>query len=143
MAGRTAAGQTYANHVHQPRAWSLTWLAGAMALLLTAWELFRQPSLPSLVLFLIAGTVVATVTLLRVFALRLQNRIIRLEMEVRLARIGRDGDVDRITLPQLIALRFASDGELPGLLDRAIDETLSPADIKKSIRQWRGDHLRT
>ena len=49
----------------------------------------------------------------------------------------------RLTMPQLVALRFASDEELPGLLERAERERLAPDDIKGAIKAWVPDLLRT
>ncbi len=83
------------------------------------------------------------VTLIRLYALRLQNRIIRLEMQVRLSRFGREQDLARLALPQIVALRFASDAELPALINRAIAENLTPDAIKRAVGDWQGDYLRT
>ena len=135
--------QTYANHVHQPRAWSVTWLVGLLVVLALGVHVYQEPSYVSVSLLVLAGVVLSTLTLGRMFALRLQNRIIRMEMQVRLARIGRETDIQRITLPQLIALRFAPDAELPSLIDRAVAERLTPDDIKRAVRDWQGDYLRT
>ena len=135
--------QTYTNHVHRPRAWSVTWLVGLLVVLVLGFHVYQEPSYLSVSLFVLAGVVLSTLTLVRTFALRLQNRIIRMEMQVRLARIGRETDIQRITLPQLIALRFAPDAELPSLIDRAVAERLTPDDIKRAVRDWQGDYLRT
>ncbi len=83
---------------------------------------------------------------LRVFPLRAQDRVIRLEEQLRLERLlpadlkPRIGD---LRPGQLIALRFASDDELPDLA-RAVfaGEATSPDDIKKRVRDWRADHFR-
>ena len=107
-----------------------------------AWSAFEQPSLQSVALLLLAVVVVTAVTLTRLFSLRLQNRIIRLEMRVRLARLDREADMDRLTLPQLIAARFASDQELPALIDRAVAESLTPDQIKRAVKDWQADFLR-
>ena len=135
--------QTYANHAFRPLAWNVTWLIAATALLLLIWRAIVEPSWQALALVLLAASAFLTTSLLRVFALRLQNRIIRLEMQVRLAGLGRSDVLARVTLPQLIALRFASDAELPALADRAHDESLTPKQIKQAIRAWQGDYLRT
>jgi hypothetical protein len=76
---------------------------------------------------------------------RLQDRIILLEMKVRCAELlpaGEDAKLARLTPAQVIGLRFASDEELGGLLDRAVRENLSPDEIKAAIRQWKPDQLR-
>ena len=137
------ARQTYETHVHRPRVWSVGWLLGVVAFALLVWAAVRDTSLLSVALALLGAAVVIGITVTRTFALRLQDRIIRLEMQTRLARLGRDGDLVRLSLPQLIALRFASDAELPALADRAAAEQLTPDQIKRAIRDWQGDHLRT
>src|SRR5829696_1875196 len=116
----SAPTQTYANHVHQPRAWLLTCVIALVVLLVLLVHAYREPTYVSFALVVLAGVVLSALMLLRMFALRLQNRIIRLEMQVRLARLGREQDMARLALPQLVALRFASDAELPALLDRAV-----------------------
>jgi hypothetical protein len=92
---------------------------------------------------ILALVVASTISLLRVFALRLQNRIIRLEMRVRLTKLGRDGEMDRLAVSQLVALRFASDRELPSLFDRALAESLSADQIKRAVTDWQADFFRT
>jgi hypothetical protein len=136
-------GQNYQNHVHQPRGWQITWAAAAIAMCLQLWLTVREPSHQSIALALLAFVVIAGLTLTRAFALRLQNRIIRLEMQLRLARLGREKDLARVSMRQLVALRFASDAELPALIDRAAAENLTPDQIKRAVTDWQGDYLRT
>jgi hypothetical protein len=135
--------QTYANHAYRATAWNITWLVALLALLVLVFHAYQEPTLVSFALVAMSGTVLSTVSLLRIFALRLQNRIVRLEMQVRLARLGREPDLARLAMPQIIALRFASDAELPALIDRAISEQLSADAIKRAVRDWQGDYLRT
>ena len=135
--------QTYANHAYRATAWNLTWLVGLVVLVVLVFYAYDQPGYVSFTLVALAGTVLSAVSLLRVFALRLQNRIIRLEMQVRLARFGREHDLHKLVMRQIVALRFASDAELPALLDRAIAENLPADAIKRAVRDWQGDHLRT
>lgn len=137
------SGQNYANHAHRPRAWGVAWLMALAALLVLIWRASADPGWSSFALVILAASMFLTINVLRVFALRLQNRIIRLEMQVRLARLGRSHDLARLTLPQLIALRFASDAELPALADRAHGEGLTPKQIKQAVSDWQGDYLRT
>jgi hypothetical protein len=79
-------------------------------------------------------------------ALRAQDRIIRLEERMRLERLLPPTMKERaagLTTSQLIALRFASDDEVPDLARRVMDGELhSRADIKRAIRAWRTDDLR-
>jgi hypothetical protein len=77
---------------------------------------------------------------------RLQDRIIMLEMKVRCAEVlpaGQDARLNELTPKQIVALRFASDTELGDLLERAIREKMPPSAIKQAVKNWRPDHLRT
>lgn len=95
--------------------------------------------------------VVLTIALLvwavktRTYALGVQDRLIRLEERLRMDKllsselIARFGE---LTKGQIVALRFASDGELPELVRRTLDEKLTPKQIKAAIREWRPDYMR-
>jgi hypothetical protein len=104
---------------------------------------FRQPSVVSVGLVLLSFGVFTLVLISRTYTVRLQDRIIRLEMLGRLARIGRDRDFARLSTSQVVALRFASDGELPTLLDRTLAESLTSDQIKRAIVTWQPDLYRT
>jgi hypothetical protein len=91
--------------------------------------------LTALILFLIAVR-------LRTYPLASQDRIIRLEEHLRIAHLVPAADASKLTTRQLIALRFASDVELPALVDRTLAENLDPKTIKQSIAAWRADHQR-
>lgn len=83
--------------------------------------------------------------LARSYGLRNQDRIIRVEMRLRyfeLTGTSFSSKEKQLRLGQIIALRFASDEELIGLMDRAISENLSGTAIKKAIQNWQGDTLR-
>jgi len=78
----------------------------------------------------------------RRFPLIVQDRAIRAEENLRhfmLAGRPLDG---RLTIGQIVALRFASDEEFISLAKRAVDEALNKDEIKKEIRNWRADHRR-
>lgn len=108
-------------------------------------HLFRFPSLGS-AWFLVFSLALATLAVrTRVFATRLQDRIIRMEERLRLAAVLSEplrSRIGELTEVQLIGLRFACDAELPGLVQRALDEKLSRADIKKAVANWRPDYYR-
>lgn len=136
--------QTYANHAHRPTLWLVAALAAVGGFALIVLFVLRAPGLVvSIGLLLLAIAVVCLVWMVRSYALRLQDRIIRLEMENRLARLGRLPDMQRLTLRHLVALRFAPDAELPGLIDRTIAEGLTVEQIKRAVTNWQGDYLRT
>ncbi len=81
----------------------------------------------------------------RVFALTVQDRVIRLEMQLRLERLSPDlrPRFGEFTVSQLVSLRFASDEELPALARQVLDEKLTDRKtIKGRIQDWRPDFLR-
>ena len=78
----------------------------------------------------------------RSFALVAQNRVIRAEENMRHYILTGKPLPSELRLSQIIALRFASDEEYLGLIDRAIQQNLSATDIKKAIQNWRGDYHR-
>ncbi len=75
----------------------------------------------------------------RVFALKAQDRAIRAEESLRYFILTGKPLDHRLTLGQIIALRFASDEEMPALAEKAVTHGLSNDDIKKQIRVWRMD----
>jgi len=92
----------------------------------------------AVVFFMMAGTA-------RGAAIRAQDRIIRLEERLRLARLLPAADQARIgelTTKQLIGLRFASDEELPALTHKALTQNLDMKAIKQNITNWRADNER-
>jgi hypothetical protein len=78
----------------------------------------------------------------RTFALKAQDRAIRAEEGLRYFILTGKALPSAIRMSQIIALRFASDEEMPGLVQRAVNENLSSADIKKAIQNWRADNHR-
>ncbi len=79
------------------------------------------------------------------YSLLNQNRIVRLELRFRyyLLTQKRFEDVEaKLSAGQIYALRFASDEELPDLVDRALHENLSGDEIKRSIKNWLPDTMR-
>jgi hypothetical protein len=99
----------------------------------------------SIYLFIGAFVLFLLPLLARMYALKLQNRIILNEMRNRyfhLAGKTFDEKEKELKLGQIIGLRFASDEELLGLIDRAISEKLTSKEIKQQIKNWRGDYIR-
>jgi len=83
---------------------------------------------------------------MRKYAVTVQDRIIRLEMQLRLARVLSAELNERakgLGLSQLIGLRFAGDTELPELVEKILQENITRADdIKKLVKDWQADFLR-
>lgn len=80
--------------------------------------------------------------LLRTFALKAQDRAIRAEENLRHYILNGSLLDSRLDTRQIIGLRFASDEEFGSLAERAVKESLSENDIKKSVKTWRADHYR-
>jgi Family of unknown function (DUF6526) len=81
----------------------------------------------------------------RLYALKVQDRLIRLEERERLLSLLAEplrSRVGALSEAQLVGLRLASDGEIPGLVGETLSKKLSQADIKKSIKVWRADYFR-
>jgi hypothetical protein len=138
--------QTFANHARVDPLFHFFVLPIFVLSTLAVTVLFlRHPGLRSAWHFVLLSAGTVAVFKIRLYALRVQDRVIRLEERLRLASLLPEplrSRIPELTEEQLIALRFASDAELPGLAGRALSEKLSPADIKKSIQTWRPDYWR-
>lgn len=94
-------------------------------------------------LLILTAVILFLVTLFtRSFALKAQDRAIRAEENLRYFAVTGSLPDQRLTIQQIIALRFASPNELLDLTHRAVNENLSPKDIKKAIKNWKGDYYR-
>jgi hypothetical protein len=106
----------------------------------------RRPSLWNAWLVLVSLGLVAGLVASRASTLYVQNRLIALEMRLRLAATlppELRTRIPELRLRHLIALRFAGDAELPGLVERCLRGELATADaIKREIRDWRPDFAR-
>lgn len=99
----------------------------------------------SFLLVALAAALLTLVFKVRLYALKVQDRVIRLEERVRLTQLLSEplrSRIPELTVSQLIGLRFASDAEIPKLVERALNEKLSRTEIKKSIQNWRPDNSR-
>lgn len=105
-----------------------------------------EPSRASIVHAVWATAISAGILTARIMAITVQNRLIRLEMRLRLKELLSGEALQRsraLSVRQLIALRFASDAELPALVERTLKgEFAKPRDIKAAITDWQADWLR-
>lgn len=138
--------QTLANHAKFDPSFHFFLLPVlAINVIVVAVELFRFPGALGAWLLLISVALVVIIARMRIYATQLQDRIIRLEEHLRLTAILPENlrvRIGELTDSQIVGLRFASDVELPALVQRALDEKLSRADIKKAIQDWRPDYSR-
>jgi hypothetical protein len=104
-----------------------------------------RDNIHSFLLILLAVALLAAVFKERLYALKVQDRVIRLEERLRLTQLLSEplrSRIPELTEDQLCGLRFASDAEVAKLAERALNEKLSRGDIKKAIKTWRPDYWR-
>ena len=139
------AEQSFKNHAHRPTHTAIVWLFALIALILMVQQLRGSDTRDWAIIFTILA-VFELGWISRVYTVKLQDRIIMLEVKVRAAELlpaGADAQLAKLNSKQIAALRFASDEELGSLLERAARENLEPKDIKASIKTWRPDLYRT
>ena len=141
------APQTYATHRRfVPAFHFVTFGILVINLVWRIWQAFRFFSFESALGVAVAAALVLLAWYTRTFPLTVQDRVIRLEERLRHERVLPADLRDRcagLTRSQLIALRFASDEELPELVRAVLDGTVTGREeIKKRIRNWRADDLR-
>jgi hypothetical protein len=137
--------QTFANHTKLDPAYHLFVVpVAAVNLGVTIWNLIRNPGLGTAWYVVLAIAACIALLKLRLYALKVQDRVIRLEERLRLAQLlpeplrSRIGD---LTEAQFIGLRFASDAEVAPLVEKALSG-MTRGEIKKAISNWRPDYFR-
>ena len=137
--------QSFKNHAHRPTETGILWLLSIIALVLIVQQ-FRGADTRDWAILVLTLAMFLVGWISRLYIVRLQDRIIMLEMKVRAAEVlpaGQDAALARLTKRQIVALRFASDEELGALLDRAVRENMTAKDIKAAVKTWRPDPYRT
>lgn len=117
---------------------AITWIVSVVFLV-------RHPGFVHFWIVVFNTAIIVAVIRCRQYALKVQDRVIRLEERERLATLLPDSlrsQIAKLTEAQLIGLRFASDEEIPALVQRTLSENLSQKDIKKSVKNWRPDDWR-
>lgn len=140
------APQTFENHAKVVPAYH--YFTFALVVINLLWNLYRTVvafSVDQLMSLAVAVALLMLFFFARIFALRVQDRVIRLETRLRLAALAPDltPRLGEFTVDQLCSLRFASDAELPELARKVLAERLNDRKtIKQMIRHWEADHLR-
>jgi len=139
--------QNYANHRRFVPGYHFV-LFGVLLvnLLWSAWRAVHAFSFESAWSVVMALAVLAIYWYMRIFALTVQDRVIRLEMRLRLKELlpaELRGRILELTPSQLIGLRFASDAELPELVREVLTGNIREREeIKRKVRDWQADNLR-
>jgi len=140
-------GQNYQNHAHYVLAFHF--VAFPLLVINFVWAAFQLRygfTGAGVMGVLLAIALVVLAFTLRSMVTRVQDRVIRLEMRLRLKEIlpaAMHGEIMRLTPGQLVALRFASDTEMPALCREVLEGKLaSRKEIKMKVQNWQGDYLR-
>ena len=111
-----------------------------------AWIVWTNPSTSTAFAGLVAAALFGLALLARVMIVTVQDRLIRLEIRLRLREVlppDLQGRINELTRDQYVALRFASDAELPELIRQVLSGSVTTRkDIKLKIKNWQGDYLR-
>jgi hypothetical protein len=140
--------QSFERHAHRPTMTIVGgWFLGAAIIAFALrWFLIGGRVTMAIGLGSLIGAVAVLLSISRTYTTSLQDRIIRLEMRVRglsLLTPEQQRMLAALGIKQVVALRFASDAELPSLVERASRERLAPGDIKRAIKEWVPDLNRT
>ncbi len=140
--------QTYANHRHNPKLTGVGFLFLVLAAVFFALRGFAIGGRAAMAggLGALMASQLVMLVISREYTTKLQDRIIKLEMKIRLDRLLSPPELEaaaRLTKPQMVALRFASDEELPALVRRADAEHLTQDQIKRAVKHWVPDLDRT
>ncbi len=139
------SAQSYANQVHRPKLFAVgffAWVAAVVGFGLAHFGYHTHMWVSALLLVAVVTPILAS----RVYVVALQDRIIKLEMQLRTQTVlspAQQAQLRKLSNKQIVALRFASDAELPTLLERVVAEQLTPDQIKRAVRDWQPDLDRT
>ena len=141
------SGQTYKSHARFFPPYHFFVLPVLLINVFVAgWLLYRAPSRLGVWQLIVSVALVMTALTARVMVLAVQDRVIRLEMRLRMREVlpaDLQARIPEISRQQCIGLRFASDAELPVLVRKVLAGELKTAsEIKKQVAQWQGDYLR-
>jgi hypothetical protein len=143
----TVTTQSYANHRRVFPLYHLFALPVLLAhVVVTLVGAVREPTAWTIWMVVVALGIAGAAVANRASTLIVQNRVIGLEMRLRLATVLPVELCQRIPeldIKQLVGLRYAGDAELAGLVERCLRGELPTADaVKRAVRQWRPDYVR-
>lgn len=143
--------QNFDNHVMIPKGLIKVALPIFIGVICSVVGLFMVKSIAGLCLIgtgtvLVGGGAIAGLALCRGYCTKLQDRIIRMEMGIRLEKLlpaDLRSAIPNLTIPQLVGLRFASDAEMPDLVRKVVADNIEDRKvIKKMVSDWQGDYDR-
>ncbi|MBX6359994.1 MAG: hypothetical protein IRZ03_07940 [Acidobacterium ailaaui] len=138
--------QTYANHVRiQPAFHYFLVPVLILNLIYSLVLLIRHPNPNAVWMLIMAVALLIMAFLVRTNPLKVQDRLIRLEERLRLSALLSEplrSRIPELRESQLVALRFASDEEVPALVEETLKNHLEAKEIKQRIKHWRPDHWR-
>ncbi len=139
--------QSYQNHVRKlPMSYMVMALIVVANILWSGYRLTSGLTGDSVMAFLLSIAIFIMALSARNQTLTVQNRVVRLEMRHRFRELLPADVAARacaLPIPQIVALRFASDAELPELVNDVLSGQLTEAKaIKRRVKEWQADHLR-
>jgi hypothetical protein len=138
--------QTLKNHVRLDPLFHFFLVPASAALLIAAiTNVIRNPGWSGAAHLLAALWAVIATFKIRLYALKVQDRVIRLEERLRLRELVSPAlrpRISELTEAQFVGLRFASDAEVPELVDKTVAGKWNSRQIKEAIRNWRPDYWR-
>jgi hypothetical protein len=141
-----AESQSFKNHaMFDPLFHFFLAPVGLILLILSVYDLVRNPSWMTGIHVLVILWLFILVFKTRVYSIKVQDRLIRLEERLRLAAVlppMLQPRISELSIDQLIGLRFASDAELPGLVEKALGGNWNRKQIKEAIQNWKPDTWR-
>jgi DNA helicase HerA-like ATPase len=138
--------QTYSNHARRQLVFHFFLVPVLILnLLYSVILLIRHPNPNAVWVVIMAIALLVMAFLVRINPIKVQDRLIRLEERLRLSNLLSEplrSRIPELTERQLVALRFASDEEIPALVEETLAHHLKGKEIKQRIKNWRPDHWR-
>ncbi len=146
MSKPTLPPQSFANHRRMPPLFFfMLFVVLFIEFVRRGYGFFTAPSLESFWMMVVMFAVIGVAYYARANAQIVQDRVIMFEVKTRLAHVLSEEQrsvIGQLSKPQLIGLRFASDEELPALVEATVKENLSNTEIKKRVTNWQADWQR-